>query len=281
MSEVVVNFGPEQGLVGTLSIPTQVAPRGIGFILLNAGVISRMGPHRFNVKLARHLASLGFACLRFDLAGQGDSQANGGAQSYEQQVMLDLRAAVDHLTEQTGVRHVAIAGICSGAVAAHTYAQQDDRVMACWMYDGYAYSTRLAVFMRMAKQLRHQPWLTLKTWLQRIKERLAPPALAEKTEENVDFGSHNPDKRTYAEALLRMHERGVRLFMMFSSDILWYYSYQNQFRDAFKGWAFADAVRVQYLPDVDHTITTLAWQQRVISDIGDWAVTLPTARANG
>jgi len=278
VSEVVVSFGPEQGLVGTLSIPTQVAPRGIGFILLNAGVISRMGPHRFNVKLARHLASLGFACLRFDLAGQGDSRASGGAQSYEQQVMIDLRAAVDHLTEQTGVRHVAIAGICSGAVAAHAYAQLDERVMACWMYDGYAYPTPKAMFMRMAKQLRHQPVLTLKTWLQRIRESLAPPAPQVDAEEKIDFGSHNPDKRIYAQALLRMHERGVRIYLMFSSDILWNYSYQNQFHDAFKDWAFVDAVRVQYLPDIDHTITTLAWQKRVITDISDWALTLPQAR---
>ncbi len=46
MNELVVTMGADQRLVGTLCMPTDVAPRSIAFVMLNAGVVSRIGPHR-------------------------------------------------------------------------------------------------------------------------------------------------------------------------------------------------------------------------------------------
>ena len=59
---------------------TTVAPRRRAeagqpwVVLLNAGIIHRIGPNRLYVQLARRLASRGHAVLRFDLAGIGDSE---------------------------------------------------------------------------------------------------------------------------------------------------------------------------------------------------------------
>ena len=61
MNEQTVVFGPEQHLVGTITQPAQAKPghAAVLVLLTNAGVIPRIGPHRLNVKLARHLASMG------------------------------------------------------------------------------------------------------------------------------------------------------------------------------------------------------------------------------
>ena len=59
MHELAVSFGPLKHLSGTLALPDELAPAGVGFVMLNAGVVHRIGPHRFNVRLARRLADQG------------------------------------------------------------------------------------------------------------------------------------------------------------------------------------------------------------------------------
>ena len=108
MNEIPLVFGADRHLVGILTLPSQGDPRPIAFLLINAGVIHRVGPHRINVKLARHLAGLGFASLRFDLSGQGDSRnaLSAGTIGHAQQSIADLRAAMDHLTRTLDVLRI-------------------------------------------------------------------------------------------------------------------------------------------------------------------------------
>ncbi|HEY5972738.1 MAG TPA: hypothetical protein VIT22_12400, partial [Pseudoxanthomonas sp.] len=53
--------------------------RGTTVVLLNAGLIHRVGPFRLYVRLARELAESGFDVLRFDLPGIGDGQPGSHA----------------------------------------------------------------------------------------------------------------------------------------------------------------------------------------------------------
>lgn len=275
MNDLVVTMGADQRLVGTLCMPTDVAPKSVAFVMLNAGVVSRIGPHRFNVKLARHLATLGFSSLRFDLSGQGDSAppSASAAPSQEEQVMLDLRDALDHIAQTTGIERFVIAGICSGAVAAYFYAQRDDRVIGTWMLDGYTFHTWQSHCIRYAGKVKR---LLTREWgstLTKIKALLA--SSSQPTADEVDYGStRQPSKEAYTTAMQSMAARGMRSFMMFSSDIHWYYNYQNQFHDAFKGQGFASHVTTEYLPTIDHTLTKVGDQAYVIDRIGTWACTL-------
>ena len=56
MIEQSLIFGPERHLVGTVTLPEQPVVGQVMLLLTNAGVIPRVGPHRVNVKLARHFA---------------------------------------------------------------------------------------------------------------------------------------------------------------------------------------------------------------------------------
>ena len=76
MTEEVCRFGDRKSLVGIVTLPErpdhgQDLP---AIILLNAGLAHRVGPQRLYVKMARHMASQGFAVLRFDFSGIGDSE---------------------------------------------------------------------------------------------------------------------------------------------------------------------------------------------------------------
>src|SRR5881398_3691346 len=79
-------------LVGILHEPT--SPAEVGVVVIVGGPQYRVGSHRQFVLLARTLAAAGFAVLRFDYRGMGDS--SGEQRSFEA-ASADIGTAVDVL----------------------------------------------------------------------------------------------------------------------------------------------------------------------------------------
>ena len=72
-TEEAVTFPCEgQALVGVLAKPE--SPQDIGVVVIVGGPQYRAGSHRQFVLLSRALAVAGFAVLRFDYRGMGDSE---------------------------------------------------------------------------------------------------------------------------------------------------------------------------------------------------------------
>jgi pimeloyl-ACP methyl ester carboxylesterase len=251
MNEIPLVFGAERHLVGTLAMPSGT-PAAAAFVLLNAGVVHRIGPHRINVKLARHLAAEGFASLRFDLSGQGDSRVSSASADFREQAVADIRAAMDHLERTADVRRFVIAGICSGADNGLAVAAADPRVVGLCMLDGYAYPT---------PKTRWVPW---------IKRRLAA-ARTSPGDPAADAGRAHPSREDYARTMQALSDRGVQVCAVFSGSMLPQYNYDGQFQEAFTGHGFATRVRSEYCPTIDHTVTPLAAQRQLVELVGDWA----------
>lgn len=109
----------------------------------------RVGSHRQFVLLARRLAAAGYAVLRFDYRGQGDSE--GEMRSFAA-VDDDLKAAIDALLIQCPtVREVAIWGLCDAASAALIYCAADPRVAGLALLNPWARSEKSLA----ATHLRH------------------------------------------------------------------------------------------------------------------------------
>ena len=79
MREKIVLFGKERSLVGIITDPpkTEKDDNLPAIIFLNSGIIHRVGPNRFTVKMARDLADMGFVSLRMDYSEIGESKPGG------------------------------------------------------------------------------------------------------------------------------------------------------------------------------------------------------------
>lgn len=115
VTEEGVRFG--NGLFGILTEPAPGTPHETAVVFPSTGGDHHVGPHRLYVSLARRWGALGFATLRFDLSGLGDSPPRSGNAeqlTYPPGAVDDVRAAVAYLRNRSGARRIVIVGICSG-----------------------------------------------------------------------------------------------------------------------------------------------------------------------
>jgi exosortase A-associated hydrolase 1 len=113
-------------LVGVLSLPA--APADTAVILVVGGPQYRVGSHRQFVVLARTLAAAGYAVLRFDYQGMGDSSGPAGDFLTAEP---GIRAAIESLQSHVQqVEKIVLWGLCDAASAALLYVHetQDPRI---------------------------------------------------------------------------------------------------------------------------------------------------------
>jgi exosortase A-associated hydrolase 1 len=107
-------------LLGILARPE--VPADTGVLVIVGGPQYRVGSHRQFLHLSRSLATAGFAVLRFDYRGMGDSE--GQLRSFES-VSADIATAINELQAQIPeIRHVVLWGLCDGASAALLYCDE-------------------------------------------------------------------------------------------------------------------------------------------------------------
>jgi len=124
--QAVVMNGDAEPMVGIVSRPEQ--PCALGLVVVVGGPQYRVGSHRQFVLLARRLAQAGFAVMRFDYRGMGDSQ--GEPRSFEA-IDDDIALAVNALQQVCPeVTQVVLWGLCDGAAASLLYTgrQADVRI---------------------------------------------------------------------------------------------------------------------------------------------------------
>jgi hypothetical protein len=139
-----LRLGPEGQLVSILSRPPAAIANsdvglpltpGFALVILNAGVLHRVGPHRLHVTLGRHIAATGVASLRLDLGGIGDSITTSDAASFRDSAVADTREAMTGLTAAVGADRFVLFGVCAGADNSIATALVDDRVAGIVLVD--------------------------------------------------------------------------------------------------------------------------------------------------
>jgi alpha-beta hydrolase superfamily lysophospholipase len=111
--EEIVTLAPE-GLVGILTSPIGPSPATV--VWLNAGSEPHIGPGRVWVEFSRSLALRGYASLRLDFSGWGESPDLGHdpGRPYDHHGIAEVVSAVRAL-RGCGHRRVLVAGLCAGA----------------------------------------------------------------------------------------------------------------------------------------------------------------------
>jgi len=278
VTEIALTLGPDQNLVGVLTPPFG-PPKGIAVLLLNAGVVHRIGPHRMSVKIARHLAQQGYTAMRFDTSGVGDSRAPSDAAIYARQALLDIRAVMDYLERERGLKRFALFGICSGANRSYETAATDGRVAGVFMFDGYVYPTFRNSLINYALRARRMTLGRLPAAIAR-HTRLAASWLSSALGRQEMAGAapaqaSRPTREEYADTMQKMADRGVQVSMMFSGSVFHEYSYAGQLRDAFGKHGFIDRIACHHAPETDHLVSSLMAQRRLIELVDDWIARIP------
>ena len=128
MTEELVAFDCEHSqLIGIAHRPSAPAKR-FGIVFVVGGPQYRVGSHRQFTIMARSFASAGYAVLRFDYRGMGDSEGRYLGFAH---VDSDIRCAIDALLEhEPGLQSVILCGLCDAASACLMYCRQDDQRVA-------------------------------------------------------------------------------------------------------------------------------------------------------
>ena len=244
-----------EGLIGILHAGAAIASQETAVILLNAGMVHRIGPHRGSVELARAVAGAGFPVFRYDQSGLGDSPVS--RQVSAERRHEELKAAMELVNARTGATRFVVGGICSAADDAFHLATLEPRVQGVLLLDGLAYRTP-------GYWLRHLPprvFNPVKLWNWWRSRSHAQPGM----ENFRDW----PSRQDAIAAVKGMVSRDVRMLFVFTGGAYRYFNHAGQLPAALGGAIESRQVSSEYWPDCDHTFylkrDRSRLQQRVIS----------------
>lgn len=287
-TEQPVQFGSERHLVGVLTTPPAGRNRGFALIILNAGVLHRVGPHRLHVHLARRAADVGVPALRLDLSGIGDSKSPRSDVSFRTQSVRDARAAMDLVSVKLGVNRFILFGLCSGADNSLATALEDERVFSIAVVDPISYATPQARLRRLSARLIELGGVreAARWGLSRAARMLEEYASRKTTSkddgvtsgEETQQGREVPDRAVYEAQLRRLVDRGVQILAIFSGAMGEKHNSPNQFFEVFPN--LKGRVECQTFLNANHTFTELTAQTQLIRAVVDWLVNvrLPESR---
>lgn len=267
MRERALTFGPDGILVGILTEPDPgvALPDAPAHVILNSGIVHRVGASRAYVQIARAAAERGFTTLRFDFSGVGDSGTRRDSLPIERRFVVETQEAMDYLGRITESDRFIAGGLCSGADGAFWTALEDSRICGVWQIDAFTYRTFGYYLRRYGPKL-----LDPRAWIHSVRARLPSDDGGEGNEVFVapEYRRVFPPKAEIREGLATLLGRDVGLYFFFTGGAD--YDYEGQHADAFSGLKLGEKAVIRYLPDALHTVTGLEHQRIVVNDIASW-----------
>lgn len=264
----------EDNLLGILCQPDTPAQTGV--IVIVGGPQYRVGSHRKFVLLARALAAAGYAVLRFDYRGMGDSE---GQPRQFGAVSADIAAAIDVLQQRVAsVRQVVLWGLCDGASAALLYCfeHDDPRVVGLCLLNPWVRS-EASLARTQIKHYYTQRLMQKTFWQKLLSGRIALGVLSDLTD-NIRLSTSGSgwlrtEKQSFQQSMALAWQRfSGQILLLLSGDdyvakeFLEYANTNAAWKDA---WAHAHLQR-HNLPEVDHTCSSAMSRQRVQQLTLDW-----------
>lgn len=281
--EKAIRFGPSGALLGILTEPSAGRPAdGRGLVLLNAGLLHRVGPSRLHVQIARRMAAAGFVSLRFDFSGIGDSEARRDGLAFEHSAVLEVQDAMNHLASAKQVREFTLFGLCSGADGAFLTAVADARVRHLIQLDPWIYHTWKYAPVKLWRKMQNRAsWVKLLNG-EGLRRRAAalfgaagPGAAADENVVVSHYSREFPPKAQVEHQLRELVGRGVRMLHVFSGGMPESVSYEAQYRECFAGVDFGTLLTVRYERTAEHIFSALHHQRLVVEATEQWLLAAP------
>lgn len=277
MSEQAVLFGKDRSLVGIVTDPAALArPNDCPqVILLNSGIVHRVGPNRMYVKIARRLASLGFVAMRFDFSGIGDSAPRRDNLPFVNSAVSEVQEAMDFLTHTRVARKFILIGGCSGARIAFQAAGQDSRIVGAFLInhitflpDAKAQSNSESAIRASASYYWRFAFVSPESWIRfftgkadygRIARALRLQFKRRFTREELA-----PETVEFRAKLRELARRRVRMRFVWSagdSGVTELSGIQD---------LASTGIDWQLIPKTDHTFSSLHDQMHLLNALDDW-----------
>lgn len=178
MIEVQFQVG-ETSLRGHLHHSVSTGAEAAGIIIIPGFADTAVGPHNLHRALADALAQTGYAVLRFDYRGQGES--DGDFRSFTMQSGLDdARGALACLCQQAGVDtyRLGIVGFSLGGALACILAEEIPQVQALALLAPVAYPQNVFSTFFTSEHLAHasqEGWIDWLGW--RVGDAFLPSTI--------------------------------------------------------------------------------------------------------
>jgi pimeloyl-ACP methyl ester carboxylesterase len=280
--EQALLLGKRKSLVAIIAqepIAARAAVERPVIVILNSGIIHRVGPNRMFVRLARQLASAGHVVVRFDLSGIGDSEPRTDQLDPLDAALADIREVLDSLEASRQARKFVLVGLCSGADHSIVYGGQDPRVVGMVLIDPSIPRTR-GYYVRhyRGRVLRWQSWLNFARGRHPFWRALGRSTAPTSTEspDGVQPPERLPDLqdsqvRTFlANAYARAAAAGVDIMAVFTGGREDRHNGAIQLLEAFPQVTFGSRLRLEFMGSADHTFTSQADRCSVLSLIAAW-----------
>lgn len=262
-----MQIGRNDGLSGMLTLPLDLETSRPVFVILNAGLLHRVGPYRLHVQCARRLARQGLPVLRLDLSGLGYSAPDPDRQGLDA-ALADCGAVFDWLESSYSLQRPVLMGSCSGADMAHRIAVVDERVRGCVFLDGYAYQNAQSVVSYYAARVhRKEVW---SDWLAAHLKR-TPQQEAPGDDDESFWDSEYPPLEQFRSELAAFVAREMPLLYVYTGSVR-EYNYESQLFDVCPE-AREGPVSVRYFPRASHTYMLERDRLMLLDEVRDWAAT--------
>ncbi len=294
MNETVLTFGPSHSLVGILA--DAPIPNRRAVIVLNAGLIHRVGPSRVYVRIARRLAAEGYPTLRIDLGGIGDSGPGDDRLTYEARVLAEARQAMDVLASEHGIAEFIFAGHCAGAANSFHVAAADPRVTGVLLINLEGGSNEWADYDREKKQARFYgayfrdrlrdpaSWRKLLSgranpvnivrtlWGSQVRDRLRTLLFRSRRTSSAEAAALPPAMAQARGELDSLLARGVKVLFIHSEGGTGLEFVRVTLGDHLERAIASGAAQLDILPQSDHTFTVRRSQAQLTETIVTWMV---------
>jgi len=290
MKEEALLFGKTRSLVGIMTYPSErLGMKNLpAVVILNAGIMHRVGPNRLHVKMARTLAAMGLAVLRFDFSGVGDSRVRKDALPFEKSSLDETQEAMDCIHEAMGTEKFVLMGMCSGATISFKTACCDPRVKGAVLINARMHLHRmndeLHADLRNRALARHYWRIALfssfraKNWLKAITGKVESWKIISKMVTGFQIGNllgHqgklSSEVDHVSENLRSLSERGVRLLHIYSEGDEGLDYLHVILGDKLKEWRSGGELSMEVIQGANHTFTLLWSQECLLETISNWA----------
>jgi pimeloyl-ACP methyl ester carboxylesterase len=279
--EQVFAVGPFKSLVAAVAEPARSGGSLPGVIILNSGIIHRVGHQRKFVALARELARKGHTTVRFDFSGIGDSDAREDSLPPLEACMADIREVLDWLESTRQLKRFVLVGLCSGADHAVFYGGSDSRVVGVVLLDPSIPPTRRYYFHYFSRRLiRPSSWIKFLIGHGRLSKMIKMKLLRYLADDTID--SADLDDERVREFLRGVYARAVANKIEFLAVLTGAgdsrQSYGEQIFDAFPDLPLRSLLRAEFLEECDHLFLFESDRKRLNSIILNW---IDTTRFRG